>query len=217
MHKSAEDKYKFKPQPNGIDSEPLGAHPNLPVLDKAYARQAFSFLDKDNLSDRERAALFLIRRIADYYKVIGYVGCELTNDSLELGRALGDWGESGCFEAYRTCYVLTLKEHWVNPARIFSNVRYACFESALRLAAWEVSQEVPESEQALRYAAALAYRSIRMNTSKKWVEIRRRNGTKRMRKELDHVLYQLKSQTLVQSNYWLGTFEPKPTLTVNAA
>lgn len=174
-----------------IDIPALGEHPRLKPMDRRYVRQALSMLEQTNPHDMEVAARYLITRIRDYYDVIGYVGPLVTKTNAELGRSLGALIVEPPFKPWRECFITTNKTSWANPGRLFARIRFADFESALRLASWEASQEVLESETILNKSIWAAYQFITSRVTKPWGEIRNRNSAHGMRKELDTVIGRL--------------------------
>ena len=170
------------------DNPGLGEHPHLKPMDRRYVRQALSMLEVTNSRDIELAARFLISRIREYYAVIGYVGPLVTKTNCECGRAFGAWIVEPHCQPWRECFITTNPGSWKSLGQLFLRIRFADFECALRLAAWEASQEVPESAASLNKAIWVAYRFINASVSKPWSKIRNRNGTHSMRQELDAVL-----------------------------
>lgn len=187
------------------DHMALGENPNLRPMDRVRVKAAFSFMDGDSLRDRDRAARFLLDRIADYYEVIGYAPPHVNSYS-EVGITLGGWNQDRGFTPWRSEIYTSNSTAWANPERIFNDTRYASFEAALFLAAWEVTQEVPESKYALRKAAYLATQTIKDLCEEDWSSIRRRYGSKKMRNVLNQVRAKLDQYELVKGRYWLGTF-----------
>jgi hypothetical protein len=199
------DKERYNTSSPAEDMLGLGENPNLKPLNKLLVRSQLTFLDKDSISDRERAVKILLGRITEYYEVIGYVGPYMSKTS-ELGYALGGWnaerGMGPWRQSYNTCNSYT----WETPEKVFKAVRYSCFETALRLAAWEVGNEVPESNEALKRASWCARNAIQQNCGHYWPSIRNRYGSKSMRKVLAGTTSRIAQMTLVQGSGWLGHF-----------
>ncbi len=203
------DKTRYNTSNPDVDWLSLGKNPELSPLDRQYVRQALSFLHKDSVTDRERAAKFLLKRIQQYYDVIGYVGPIISSAKSEIGYCLGGWINEHGHAPWRESFCTTNNYSWEKPEKIFNSVRYACFESALRLAAWEVEQEVPESAETLKRARWLAYGAIQEHTDRRWYDIRNRMGTTGMKKQLKSVIDKVNLYRLVTSKgEWLGHFEP---------
>lgn len=203
------DRLKFKTSNPNDDFPALGQAPTLTPLNRQFIRQALSMMNPDSIPEREIAARYLIGRIKDYYAVIGYVGPLHASGGSEIGQALAGWCTDPHFKPWRQVFVTGNKQSWANPERIFNSVRFIDFESALLLAAWEASVEVPESAEGLKRAAWLALRTIKGHTSRPWNDIRNKMGTTSMRKELSHVLQQMESLQLQENGRWLGSFLPK--------
>lgn len=176
----------------------LGLHPQLKPLDKATVRSQLTFLDEESLNDIVRAAVFLLKRIRQYYEVIGYTGPYLTSFKSEIPEALGEMvHEDGV--SWRTSYIGTNKYHWNDPNNVFNNVRFACAESALMLAKWEVLKEVPESDKALWHAKVIALKAIKDEgfTGVVWSNVRRRYKRVGFIRILDRLLNTIDSQKCI--------------------
>ncbi len=125
----------------------------------------------------------------------------------EIGYALAGWNiernMSPWCQSYNTCNNYA----WESPAKIFNSVRYACFETSLRLAAWEIGNEVPESRKALKFATWCARSAIQQNCGHYWPRIRNRYGSKRMKKVLASVIARIEPMSLVVGDQcWNGYF-----------
>lgn len=188
------------------DHHPLGGHPNLKPLEKMIIRHQLSFMKKNSLTDRDRAVRLLLSRIQDYYQVIGYVGPFMSRTS-ECAFCLCGWNVEKGFPPWRQSYTNVMYSFTKEPAKIFNSVRYSCFAMALHLAAWELSEEVPESLDELKKAAWLAHNVIRQFSQRPWVDIRGRLGSSGMRKNLAHVIGLLPELILTESAYWLGSYQ----------
>lgn len=199
------DKYRYHRFDPDNDIEGLGKNEKLKPLDSRLVRCQLSLLDPDSISDRETAAKFLLNRIVDYYKVIGYVGPYMSGKS-EIGFALGEWIVEHGHKPWREAFCTTNAYQWGSPQRIFNSVRYASYESSLLLAAWEITSEVPESSVALKRSAWAARNAIIDHCGHHWPNIRNRFGSKRMIGVLKCVLAELETCIYIQDDYWLGRF-----------
>lgn len=202
------DKTRYNTSNPGIDFPSLGESEFLKPMDKRYVRQALSMMDCNSFAERDIAVRFLLKRIRDYFQVVGYVGPLISGASSEIGYALGGWIIEPHFTPWRKVITTGSASAWANPAEVFNQVRYMDFDTALRLAAWEAGVEVPESKEALKRAAWLAMHFIQENSSKRWYMIRNRNGTRGMLKELDIIIQKIESFSIVKGRYWLGHYTP---------
>lgn len=167
----------------------LGLNETLATLDTKSIRSQLTFLEPSSHEGRKRAALILLKRIRQYYEVINYNGPYLTSFNAEIPEALGQLlCENNC--TWRTSYIGTNQYHWKNPEKIFNDVRSMCAESALMLAEWEISKEVPESKEALYQARRTALNAIKDSTFSglTWSKVRRRYRRAGFTKLLDTVL-----------------------------
>lgn len=204
------DRERYNTTDPANDMPGLGKNPNLRPLDRVTVRKQFTFMDANSISDRERAIRFLLNRISDYYQVIGYVGPYMSNaGKSEIGCVLGGWIVERGYEPWREKLLTANRYHWDDPLKVFNKARYACFESALLLAAWEVSLEVPESAEALKRAAWAARYSIQRQCGEYWPAIRNRKGSKGMAKVLANTISRLEGMSFVAGGNWLGYFEQK--------
>ncbi|HDX8426011.1 TPA: hypothetical protein RQN23_000687 [Aeromonas veronii] len=202
------DKTRYNTSNPGIDFPSLGESQFLKPMDKRYVRQALSMMDCNSFAERDIAVRFLLKRIRDYFQVVGYVGPIISGASSEISYALCGWTVEPHCAPWRKSITACSVSAWSNPAEVFNQVRYMDFETALRLAAWEAELEVPESKEALKRAAWLAMGFIRQNSSKRWHMIRNRNGTRGMLKELDIIIKKIESFSIVEGQYWLGYYTP---------
>jgi hypothetical protein len=202
------DKNRYKTEDPFEDFPALGLNKDLKPLNKTVVRHQLGFMDCDSITDRERAVKILLDRITDYYQVIGYVGPMMSGSS-EIGISLGGWCEEKNMSPWRESFCTNNKYTWENPEYVFNRVRFACFESSLLLAAWEISLEVPESSMALKKAAWLARNTLRELSDRQWSEIRNRYGSKSMRKQLQMVNERINEFRLCESSQWLGKFIQK--------
>lgn len=199
------DKHRYNTDNPTVDFMGLGDNSALKPLNKILVRSQLTFMDKDSILDRERAVKLLLERINEYYEVIGYVGPYMSKTS-EIGYALGGWNTARNMQPWRQSYTVCNNYAWENPAKIFRDVRFSCFETALRLAAWEIGNEVPESQEALKRAAWCAREAIKANCGYRWTDIRNRFGSKRMRIVLRDATGRLAEMSLVSGKGWLGHF-----------
>ena len=204
------DKLRYNTVDPSSDFLALGESDQLAPLDKTYIRHALSFLDANSFADRDRAVRFMLSRIRQYYDVIGYVGPYVSKTGGEIGFALGEWIVERGYSPWRKSIMTTNRYAWEHPEKVFNQVRFACFESTLKLAEWEISQEVPESSDALHRAVWLA-RSTLQHHADCWRKIRNRWGTCMMRKHLDSTIDSLKTCELIGnlSTNWLGHYAKK--------
>lgn len=202
------DRCRYHTDDPTADFPGLGKNPNLPLFNKALACRQLAMMDVDSLSDRARAVKFLLRRVADYYEVIGYVGPYKSHTS-EIGYGLAEWVyDDKRYAPWRQGFCAGTSYFHEQAERIFYSIRFACFEMALSLAVWELSQVVPESAEALKRAGWVARNTIRQHCGHNWRDIRNRYGTKRMRKILRAVINTTRPYGLTGGN-WLGYFEPR--------
>lgn len=200
------DKLRYRTDNPQDDHPGLGESDALKPLDKTRIRAQLTFLDQNSITDRERAVHILLSRILDYYSVAGYVGPEMSKYS-ELGCVLGEWIIERGYQPWREKVVLTNNYAWANPEKIFKRARFLCFQSALRLAAWEVTTVVPESEEAIKRAYWCAYSSLTQMTPR-WPMIRNRYGSKRMKVILETRIREISQMQLVAGGAaWLGSFK----------
>lgn len=202
---SISDKFRYNTDDASIDTPGLGESPALRPLNKLLVRSQLSFMNRDSLIERERAVKILISRISDYYEVIGYVGPYMSKTS-EIGYALGGWNTAKNMNPWRQSYLISNNYAWATPEKIFHDVRYSCFETALKLAAWEIGREVPESSEGLKLASWCARNAIQHNSGHYWPAIRNRFGSKGMRKVLAETLKNIDQKKLMSGLGWLGHF-----------
>lgn len=190
------------------DTPGLGNNPALNSMDRAYVRQALSFLDRESTADVDRAGRYLLRRAAEFYDVIDYVGPYLTRDrlKLELPQAKCEFYGEAEYANERVCLAYSDHHHRGQLSRIYNEARAVSFDMALLLAAWEAAQEVPESEQVLRRGVWLAYHCITANVSRPWGEIRRRAGTNTMRQEIRRIVELLPSMAFAIGRHGRGEY-----------
>lgn len=200
------DKTRYNTDNPFIDMPGLGENAKLAPLDRKKIRQQLTFMDPNSIADRERAVRIMLQRVQDYYECIGYVGPYISSTKSELGYALGGWIVEPRMAPWRESFVSGQPILREQPERVFNKVRYACFEIALQLAAWEISQEVPESAESLKRAVWCADNAIKSLCDGHWSHIRNRMGTKGMKKQLAHVIERLEGMVLVKGSYWLGYF-----------
>lgn len=199
------DKLRYRTDSPQTDFPGLGVNPDLIPLDRLRIRAQLTFLKADSLSDRAVAAKYLFDRIAEYYLVAGYV-CPYLSKYSEMGTCLCEWIVEPRYEPWRVKRIFGGANDWADPEKVFNTVRFMCIESALRLAAWEASREVPESEKALQYAAWLVRATIVERCGGAWRNIRARYGTKRMRDTILAVKANIAEMEVVASNHWGGRF-----------
>jgi len=173
----------------------LGLNPNLAALNRKQIRSQLAFMSPHGGADRLRAVKLLLVRIIQYYEVAGYVGPRVGRGGSDIGFALGDWvGDvNNPAAARRREYGETDIHAWKTPDIIFQDVRFLCTKTALRLAAWEFEQEVPESHEALKYACWATYGAITESQLARcnWRASRNRLGTKGIVKHLSALLAEL--------------------------
>lgn len=202
------DKTRYNTDDPNNDMPGLGENVKLAALNRMKIRQQLTFMDPQSFAERDRAVRILLERISQYYECIGYVGPYITGHRSEIGYALGGWIVEPRMAPWRESFACGQPILREQPDRVFSRVRYASFEIALQLAAWEIAQEVPESAESLKRAAWCAYSAITSLSNGHWPNIRNRLGTKGMKKQLAHVIKSLEHMELVQGSYWLGYYAP---------
>lgn len=126
-----------------------------------------------------------------------------------LGLALCQWIKHPGIGVWRQFYFSTNPLFEENPDTIFSSVRYASFDITLRLAAWEITRELPEAEAALNRAAMVAYRAIRYHCGEDWDRTRTAWGSKGMRQALAAAINIIERCELVVGKRGLGRFVEK--------
>lgn len=194
-HLSVVDKHRYLY--TETDFPPLGKNPSLAPLNRKLIRSQLSFLAPFASADRLRAVKILLERIADYFSVAGYVGPDVCKGGGEIGVALGEWvvAKTSYEQSRRRAYFETNAYLWAAPEAIFNDIRFLCVKSALRLAAYEVTLEVPESADAIKYASWAAYAAI-INGAivpLNWRSKRNRLGTKGIRKHINAVVAALEN------------------------
>lgn len=201
------DHYRQTPPPGG-DIPGLGRNPRLAALNAASVRSQLSMADAECLATQRRAALILLRRIADYYQVAGYVPPIVTKSRNEVGMVLGPWlvSDSGY---QREQYPLLLSPLWQEPEKVFKRARFLSADAALRLAQWECEQEVPESTELLELARRAALSALQSNrlTSRRWVSSRRNFTTKQFVEHIIDTAEQAEKAAFVAGKY-SGEFVP---------
>lgn len=186
------DQYKHNLS-GDVDIPGLGENPALESLDRASIRHQLSFADKHCLKTERRAVTLYLDRLQQYYKTIGYLSPLVTKFNSEIGRSYGLWIEQRAYGRDMSGREVTLTTdiyRWSSVAKIFGNVRFACAETALRLAKWEFIQEVPESEELLLRAMWAAHRALSSTelTGVNWRAKRCRWGTVGFRRHLDRTI-----------------------------
>ncbi len=179
------DQFRQTPPPGG-DIPALGLNPRLTPLNGAHVRSQLSLAEHTCLPTQRRAALIMLRRIADYFEVIGYVPPIITRSRSEIGLALGPWLVNA--NGYqREQHPVPLSPLWKDPEQIFRRARFLCADAALRLAQWECEHEVPESAELLRLARLAALSALQSNrlTSRRWISSRRHFTTKQF---VEHII-----------------------------
>lgn len=199
-----DDKQRYHCRSLEADAPGLGANPRLAPLNRKSVRHQLSFMDPNSFAERQRAVRLLLQRIRDYYACIGYVGPYLTKYS-ELGYGLGEWIIDGpqC-SPRRNSFCEGHGNYRDNVQKVFFEVRFSSFQLALHIAAWEFTQEVPESAEAIKRASWLAYQVIQQLCGAPWSTIRGRRGSKAMRKVLFRVINEFEHYQVVPGSRWLG-------------
>lgn len=192
------DTYKHA-VPGGKDIPGLGNQEELRPLPFREIRNQLSFARDGCLKTERRAVILLLKRLADYYSVIGYAGPLLANrGTCEVGRVYGQWFEEWeCGRDYsrREVILTTNARSWQCTEEVFNRARFMCAEAALRLACWEISKEVPESEIVLYKTIWPALRTLQNYelTGVSWRSKRGRWGTAGFRKHLATTLAKIET------------------------
>ncbi|BDC78655.1 hypothetical protein ACEP6V_21475 [Pseudomonas aeruginosa] len=164
----------------------------LRPLDTRRVRAQLAFVSLDSASDARRAVALLLARVGEYYQAVDYCG-----PGYVYGKASSDWPEAldrnftyDRMNARWHQQVLSIAHPDTGPARIFENASAMCFGTALKVAAFEIGLEVPETNELLRRAVVLlnSLVSQRAWSGVCWSDSKRRLGTKGIRRVLASML-----------------------------
>lgn len=168
----------------------------LAPLDRIRLRAQLGMADDVTASNIRRATALMIHRIADYYTVIQYTG-----PSYVYGRVDSDYPSALKAIASHNYMDDSWSYREMTPAHptcsnesLFTEAGWMCIDTACRLAAWEMSEEVPEARPILDQAryAVKSLCEAREVSEMNWQTSRRRLGTPGIQKIIKRIIAKLR-------------------------
>jgi len=180
----------------------------LAPIDRQRIRAQFSMLNVIRAADIRRATELVLARITAYYQVIGYTGPEYV-----YGRVDSEFPSALCAKPELNYMYNTWSYREMSPThpictveRLFNEAGFMCIQTACKVAADELSKELPESKELFVIAGRAVQSMIKDRdiSGISWRDSMRRLRTPGIRKALKALSWKLADVHIG----WTGVFFP---------